>query len=73
MIGEHLHVYVDRIINEILLKLATEKTLKTISDVLIDTKLSLKKTETILSVSTPISTTEIKAMLESYFYTSGRE
>lgn len=72
MLGEHLHVYVDRIIYELLVKLATEKTLKTVSDVLIDTKLSLKKTEEILNVSTPISTTEIKAMLESYFYTSKR-
>ena len=70
MLGEHLHIYVDRIMYEILIKLATEKSLQTITDVLIDTKLSSQKSLEILSQKKPVSEEIIMAMHESFFYQS---
>lgn len=73
MLGEHLHIYVDRILNEIMLKLAIEDTLQTITDVLIDTKMLLNKTQTSLSTNNPITKDLIDMMCESYFYLSSKQ
>ncbi len=72
MLGEHLHIYIDRVLFEILVKLSTEKSLHTFSDVLIDTKLSLQRTLAILSNTEPISADILIAMQESYFYQSDK-
>lgn len=72
MLGEHLHIYIDRILLEIIVKLAIEDSLQTFSDVLIDTKLSLQRTLAILSNPEPISEDTLIAMQESYFYQSGK-
>lgn len=42
-IGEHLHIYVDRVILELMVKLAKDKCLGTIQDVFTDTYLLLNK------------------------------
>lgn len=72
MLGEHLHIYIDRILYEILIKLTTERTLRTISDVLIDTKLSLQKTLLTISTDNPITEDILVAMHESYFHNSNK-
>lgn len=43
MLGEHLHIYVDRVILELMVKLAKDKCLGTIQDVFTDTYLLLNK------------------------------
>jgi len=58
-LGEHLHLYVDRIINELLIRLTNDNTLLTISDVLIDTRLSLEKKQTYLNTYSPVTSDDI--------------
>ena len=43
MLGEHLHIYVDSIIFELMIKLAMNEHLNSIEDVLIDTELLIKR------------------------------
>lgn len=67
-LGEHLHIYVDRLIYEILVKLSQETTLGSISDILIDTKLLLDKVKIKLNKNSPVSEGDILWMYESYNY-----
>lgn len=69
-LGEHLHIYVDRILGELLVKLAKEKTLKTISDVLIDTSFSLEKTKKCFNEDVPVSAIDLKILENDYFYST---
>ena len=43
VLGEHLHIYCDSVIIELITKLASNDNLSTVKDVLIDTKLLLGK------------------------------
>lgn len=67
-LGEHLHIYADQIINEILMKLATEKTLETISDVLLDTRILLDKKKKIFLNDANLIEEDFNILLESYLY-----
>lgn len=69
-LGEHLHIYVDRIIAELLVKLASEPTLQSISDVLIDTTFSLSTTEKLFSEETPITDDDLPLLGKAFFYRS---
>lgn len=73
MLGEHLHIYVDRVLYELLIKLTVEKTLFTIKDVLIDTTLLLEKQISLFSVDSPVEAEDIEQLCQSYFYTSASE
>ena len=69
-LGEHLHIYVDRILSELLIKLAQEQTLQTISDVLIDTRLSLSKIKKCFNETAAVTLADFKILENSYFYSS---
>lgn len=69
-LGEHLHIYDDRILSELLIKLANEKTLQTISDVLIDTRMSLSKIRTCFNDNSSITFEDLKILENSYFYST---
>lgn len=69
-LGEHLHIYVDRILSELLVKLANEKTLLTISDVLIDTRLSLSKIKKCFNENSPVTSDDLIILENSYFYST---
>lgn len=67
-LGEHLHIYADQIVSEILMKLATENTLKTVSDALLDTRMLLDKKKKEFLNDTPITDEDFNILLESYLY-----
>ncbi len=67
-LGEHLHIYVDQVINEILIKLSSEPTIKTVQDVLIDAKLISKKVSDLMQGNAPITLQDIDLFLENYYY-----
>lgn len=69
-LGEHLHIYDDRILSELLIKLSREKTLQTISDVLIDTRMSLSKIKTCFNDNSSVTLDDLKILENSYFYSS---
>lgn len=69
-LGEHLHIYVDQILMEILVKLTSERTLKSISDVLIDTKFSLSKINKHFNDNTSITDDDLEILCNSFFYIS---
>lgn len=71
-LGEHLHIYVDQILFELLLKLSNEKTLITISDVLIDAKLMLQKISKTFSENSPIDDSDISILLDNYYYKTSK-
>lgn len=72
-LGEHLHIYVDRILFEILIKLSNESSLESVSDVLIDTRLLLNKVNVVLSEKSPICEDDIPWMYESFNYESSKQ
>lgn len=69
-LGEHLHIYVDRILFELLIKIAEEDTLLTVSDVLIDTRLLLSQIKTRFNNCSPIETEDLRILENNYFYSS---
>lgn len=69
-LGEHLHIYVDRMLFEILIKLSEEDTLISVSDILVDTKLLLNKLNAILSEKSSVSEYDISWMYESFNFKS---
>lgn len=71
-LGEHLHIYVDRLLFEILVKLSQESTLKSVSDVLVDTKLQLNKLNKLLDKKEPVSKDDMLCMLESFNYRTSK-
>ena len=66
VLGEHLHIYVDAIIMELMIKLATDPHLNSIEDVLIDTELLIKRKYD-FSTTENIEYSDIELMLEHYF------
>ena len=69
-LGGHLHIYVDRILSELLYKLSGEETLQTITDVLIDTRLSLSKIKACFSENLPVKSDDLTIMNNSFFYST---
>lgn len=69
-LGEHLHIYVDQIMMEIIVKLLEEKTLHTISDVLTDTSLFMLKKEKHFNIPSSINEDDLILLCNSYFYES---
>lgn len=67
VLGEHLHIYVDRAINEIMIKLAKDSCLITIQDVLIDTKFLLRKKEKGFVDRGQVDMQAIELLLKDYF------
>lgn len=67
---EHLHIYVDQVIFEVLIKLAFEPTIGTFTDVIIDTKLLLSKRNGVFCDNSNITDNDIKMLLNSYYYES---
>lgn len=70
LLGEHLHLYVDQVLFEILIKLSFEDTIKTISDVLIDTDLLMNKKTKLYDEASSITESDLSILLDSYFYRS---
>ena len=68
VLGEHLHIYVDRVMTEIITKISDEHTIKTIRDVLIDAELLSKQTEKNFEVDGQITCDDISVLTRSYYY-----
>ncbi|MBQ9764901.1 MAG: hypothetical protein IJW18_01730 [Lachnospiraceae bacterium] len=66
VLGEHLHIYVDSIIMELMFKLATEERLNSIEDVLIDTELLVKRKYDFADGES-VEYSDIEKMLEHFF------
>ncbi len=66
VLGEHLHIYVDAIIMELMSKLAIDPHLNSIEDVLIDTELLIKRKYD-FSATDSIEYSDIERMMEHYF------
>lgn len=66
VLGEHLHIYADIIIFELMLKLACDEHLNTIEDVLVDTELLIKRKYAFKDTDN-IEYEDIELMLERYF------
>lgn len=67
VLGEHLHSYVDSIIYEIALKLASSYNLSTISSILVDTNLLIKNKENYFLSDGQITADDIGILLEEIF------
>lgn len=67
MLGEHLHIYVDRVILELMVKLAKDKCLGTIQDVFTDTYLLLNKKKKNLKEPGNVDEQSIMLLLENFF------
>jgi len=71
-LGEHLHIYADRLLLEILFKLSFEPTLKTVSDILIDTRLKLNQVMTQFESKEAVSEADISCVTDSFYYVTRR-
>ena len=69
-LGEHLHIYVDRIITELLIKLSSEETLQSISDVLIDTKYLMSLMLKNFEENSAVEDEDLKLLSQGFFYVS---
>ncbi len=69
-LGEHLHIYVDNILNELLYKLSVEETLKTISDVIVDAKLASEKIFRTFDGKGAVSASDLEVLFDDYYYIS---
>lgn len=67
VLGEHLHIYVDAVLSDILFKFACEESLFTISDVLIDVRFSLQRKLASCTKSHPIDEQIIQTLSETLF------
>ena len=67
MLGEHLHIYVDRVILELMVKLAKDKCLGTIQDVFTDTYFLLNKKKKNLKEPGNVDEQSIMLLLENFF------
>ena len=68
MLGEHLHIYVDTVMTEIITKISDEDTIETVRDVLIDAELLTKQTEKNFEADGPITCDDIAVLTKSYYY-----
>lgn len=67
VLGEHLHIYVDRVLFELLVKLSRDQYLETIQDVLTDTGLLLNQKNSIFKEKGKINKQDIELLLENFF------
>ena len=67
VLGEHLHIYCDCVINEIIIKLAREETLQTIQDVLLDTRLLVDVKKEHFNSEGPVTKEDIDFITKSFF------
>lgn len=67
VLGEHLHIYCDGIIMELISKLASEVSFVTIQDVLVDTKLLISSKEDWFKDNGEFSRKDISYLIESSF------
>lgn len=67
ILGEHLHIYVDRVILELMIKLAADKCLGTIQDVLVDTRLLLEKKKKYFNLSGEVDEVAIEKLFGQCF------
>lgn len=65
---EHLHIYVDQILFELLAKLTSERTLKTIPDVLIDAKLMSNKINKSFGEKLAVSDSDLSILFDEFYY-----
>ncbi len=70
MLGEHLHIYVDQILYDLLMKLAFEKTLNTVSDVLVDAKLMCDRIECNFKGTSAVLEPELNVICSNYYFES---
>lgn len=68
VLGEHLHIYVDRIMTEIITKISDEDTIKTVRDVLIDAELLSNRTEKLFGTAEQITQADIINLTSNYYY-----
>lgn len=64
VLGEHLHIYCDEVIGEVILKLAQQVSLTTISDVMINAKLSLNRRTEAFKTNDTIKEQDILLLLD---------
>ena len=67
VLGEHLHIYCDGIIMELISKLASEVSFVTIQDVLVDTKLLISSKEDWFKDNGEFSRKDISYLIELSF------
>lgn len=67
-LGEHLHLYVDNVINEVVIKLASESKIQTIQDVLVDAKLLSHQKKAQLEQGGSITEDDIRILREAYYF-----
>lgn len=70
VLGEHLHVYDDSVILEIVTKISSRKNLRTVKDVLVDTQLLLNSKKNFLKAKGSINVEDIKKLLQVYYIES---
>ncbi|MCI9625707.1 MAG: hypothetical protein HFI90_02875 [Clostridia bacterium] len=68
MLGEHLHIYTDAVITDIITKLALRSNLRTINDVLLDAKLIMINIEDSFSKGDRITDSEISLLCKDIVY-----
>jgi len=66
-LGEHLHIYVDSILFELIIKISDKTTITSISDALIDTKLLLSETSSKLNSSSSVDINDIMQISRQYY------
>lgn len=67
VLGEHLHIYCDGVLLEILHKFAYKDSLKTINDVLVDTRLLVNAKKSFFSLDGVVTEADIKCYTLNYF------
>jgi len=68
MLGEHLHIYVDAVITDIVTKLALKNNLQTINDVLLDAKLILINIEKAFNNDNNITDEDVELLCRDIIY-----
>lgn len=67
VLGEHLHIYCDAVITDIIVKLATKDNLDTIQDVLVDSQLLVQDKRNYFKESGEVKVEDIKLMMKNSF------
>ena len=67
VLGEHLHIYCDAVITDIIVKLATKDNLDTIQDVLVDSQLLVQDKSNYFKESGEVKVEDIKLMMKNSF------
>ena len=67
VLGEHLHIYCDGVILELIIKLSSSPSLLSITDVLLDTRLLVEAKKEHFTQTGSISENDIRFLLMDYF------